>query len=109
MNWETFKPEEHTNPFSDPKMPSYDEIPEEFKRYSNSKWSKFFNDMFFIGIQELELKPNKGIDKDKALNHLRLWARSFEPKHEHKEAAFAYMASIWFKDVKYKRKERNTL
>ena len=106
MNWEIFKPQEQDNPFATPEMPKYDEIPEEFKKlYSNNKWNKLFIDMFYSGLSELKLKPKKGIDESTAWNHLRLWAGSYEPKHEHKVAAFAYMASIWFEDVKYERKK----
>ena len=104
MNWETFKPQKYDNPFTTPEMPKYDEIPEKFKEFNlNNKWNKLFNDMFFSGLSELELKPKKGINEKTAWVHLRLWAGSFESKHNHKEAAFAYMASIWFEDVKYKK------
>jgi hypothetical protein len=103
MNWETFKPQEETNPFATPEMPKYDEIPEEFKRHNGSKWNQLFNDMFYSGLSEMKTKPKKGIDSGTAWDHLHLWASSFEPKHEHKEAAFAYMASIWFDSVTYKK------
>ena len=104
MIWETFKPQEQDNPFATPKMPEYNEIPDEFKNfYLNNKWKQLFNDMFYSGLSELKLKPRKGIDESTAWNHLYLWAVSYEPKHEHKVAAFAYMASIWFEDVKYKK------
>lgn len=78
-------------------MPAYKDIPDEFKRASN-KWNQLFNDMFFSGISELTLKPKDGIDAKKAWRHLRAFAGSFEPKHEHKEAAFAYLCSQWFSD-----------
>jgi len=102
MDWESFQPSENENPFATPEMPGYDEIPKEFKDFnSRNKWNRLFGDMFFSGLSKLELKPKKGIDSVKAWNHLSSWARSFSPKHEHKTAAFAYMASIWFEDVKY--------
>jgi len=101
MNWIEFKPEKLTNPFSTPTMPSYDEIPKEFKGWNQKKWNRLFNDMFFSGIKIIEFIPKSNIGAEDAWAHLRLWASSFEPKHEHKEAAFAYMASVWFDDIKY--------
>lgn len=83
-------------------MPKYEDIPEEFLHWSpNDKWQKFFGDMFYHGIKIVELKPKDGIDGQDALRHLRVIAGSFEPKHEHKEAAVAYLASQWFNDIVY--------
>jgi hypothetical protein len=78
-------------------IPRYDEIPDEFRR-GHTKWNKLFSEMFFCGLRKLNLVPNDGVDADKAWAHLRTISGSFEPKHEHKEAAFAYLASQWFKD-----------
>lgn len=78
-------------------MPKYSEVPEEFQGNS-SKWNRFFSDMFYRGIKNADLKPKEGIDKDKAMRHIRCVAGSFEPKHEHKEAAVAYLMSLWFDD-----------
>jgi len=49
--------------------------------------------------------PNDGIDQNKALRHIKAILGSFEPKHEHKEAAAAYLLSLWFKSVKYAKGE----
>ena len=78
-------------------MPAYEDIPEEFRR-GHTKWNGFFNDMFFSGIKNLNLIPKEGIDHKAALCHIKALSGSFEPKHEHKEAAVAYLMSIWFQD-----------
>ena len=94
-----------SNPFSTPSMPEYKDIPDEFKNFnSTSKWNRFFDDMFFSGVQDLVLFPKENIDDDRAFRHLMLWARSFEPSHEHKSAAFAYVMSLWFDDVKWNKR-----
>ena len=78
-------------------MPEWSDIPQEFKGHG-SKWNRFFSDMFFSGISSADLQPNEGIEADVALRHIRVISGSFEPKHEHKEAAVAYLMSQWFKD-----------
>ena len=78
-------------------LPPYAEIPDEFKR-GNGKWNKFQRDWFFGGLASENLIPGEGIDKRAALRHLGAIQGSFEPKHEHKEAAVAYLASKWFTD-----------
>jgi hypothetical protein len=84
-------------------MPLYSEIPDEFKRHNGTVWNRLFSDMFYCGLTNLEAKPKDGIDADKAWTHLRVISRSFEPKHEHKEAAFAYLASQWFESATWER------
>lgn len=83
-------------------MPKYDEIPKEF-RYGSNKWNKFFNDMFFSGIKNLKLIPREGVNQNKAIRHIRTIAGSFEPQHEHKEAAIAYLMDQWFSDGSWER------
>ena len=87
-------------------IPKYEDIPEEYKKsYSKDKhiekMKKLFNVSFFLGLKSLTLVPNEGIDKDKAWQHIRCIMGSFEPKHEHKEAACVYMLSEWFKDAEW--------
>lgn len=82
-------------------MPPYEEIPKEFKSSSNP-WDRFFSDWFFGGIELVDAIPMEGIDKKKALRHLGTICKSFEPKHEHKAAAVAYLASLWFASIEYK-------
>lgn len=78
-------------------MPPMQDIPEQFTR-RNSNFHSFFNDLFFQGprIKNLEMIPRSGVDPEEAFQALRVIASSFAPKHEHKEAAFTYLAHEWF-------------
>ena len=86
-------------------MPAQADIPDEFRRHSN-RWNRLFSDWFFLGLESLELTPKEGVDKAKALRHIRAVMGSFEPKHEHKEAAVAYLLNEWFVDEKHVAKKR---
>ena len=81
-------------------LPPMEEIPEEFK-HSSGKWNIIFSQWFFIGISEgTEFFPKEDVDGDKAVRHVVSIMRSFEPKHEHKEAGCAYLLSQWVDDIK---------
>lgn len=83
-------------------MPDPETIPE-----IPHRWVEFQRAWFFGGLEDLKLKPAPGIDLDAALRHLHCIQGSYEPKHEHKEAAVAYLASIWFTEKSsWKRKKR---
>lgn len=90
-------------------MPPAEKIPDEFRdpnevRYN--KWGELFNSWFFGGIDaNVTLDPHAGIDVNLAWRHLRAIAGSYEPKHEYKQAAVAYLLSLWFDDVHYAEKE----
>lgn len=84
-------------------MPPYKDIPDDYKR-GHTKWNKLFNDWFFGGLKSLDVAPKKGIDKQKALTHIRAIMVSFEPQHEHKEAGVAYLMSEWFEDAQWSKK-----
>jgi hypothetical protein len=74
-------------------MPKMHQIPEEFTR-EICPWVKFQQRWFYKGLDEFPTaKP--GIDQQQAKIHLALIQKSFEPKHEHKQAAVAYLASTW--------------
>jgi hypothetical protein len=89
-------------------MPLYKDIPAEFKDWNNqTKWNKFFNICFFVGADNIKYIPNKGIDTEKALKQIRVIMSSWEPKHEHKEAAVAYLLSLWFKDITYEPRKKS--
>ena len=75
-------------------MPAYKDIPDEFKRGA-SPWCQWQSDWFFKGLSALPT-ARSGIDGKRAMRHLATIQRSFEPAHEHKEAAVAYLASQWF-------------
>jgi hypothetical protein len=80
-------------------MPRYEDIPEEFKSSSN-KWCGIASRWFFKGLPKTTVfKPKEGVDTNKALRHLGAIQGSFEPKHEHKEAAVAYLMSQWFDNI----------
>jgi len=87
-------------------MPKYDEIPKQFKSERSSWGNKLFNDMFYSGLSKLELTPKPDIDPKKAFRHIRAIMGSFQPKHEHKEAAIAMLFEEWFEKADWERKER---
>ena len=76
-------------------LPPMDAIPAEFQR-GNSEWNRFISDWFFRGLKTYP-EPREGVDFELALKNLKCVIGSFEPKHEHKEAGAAYLASLWFK------------
>jgi hypothetical protein len=80
-------------------IPSYSQIPAEFKGRSN-KWCQLFSQIFFSGGKGVKLTPKEGVDHTKALRAIRAIMVSFDPSHEHKEAACAYLFSEWFEDWK---------
>jgi hypothetical protein len=73
-------------------------LPEAPRDFPNrQKWERFQSDWFGGGLKDVrDLKPKAGIDKTKALRHLKCIQGSFEPKHEDKVSAVAYLASLWF-------------
>ncbi len=76
-------------------MPTMEEIPEEFKGlFSDHPWVRWQASWFFDGLKAIP-DAKKGIDQDLAMRHLATLNRSMEPKHEHKQAAVAYLASLW--------------
>jgi len=86
-------------------MPPYSEIPQEFKD-GHTKWNNLFSDWFFSGLSSLSITPKEGIKLEDARRHLHCVMGSFEPKHEHKEAACAYLMSLWFEDAKWEKKKQ---
>lgn len=79
--------------------PAYEDIPAEFKRHEGTPWNRLVSRWFFQGVQDVKWDAKPGIDPTMALRHLKCILHSYEPKHEHKEAAVAYLASLWFKRV----------
>lgn len=74
-------------------LPAYKEIPDEFKRDSNP-WCRWQSEWFFKGLEKMPT-AKEGIDQGEAMRHLSAIQKSFEPGHEHKMAAVAYLASLW--------------
>lgn len=87
-------------------MPPMEAIPDEFKNWHGTEWNRLFADWFYSGLKSLDLTPQPGIDKDAALRHIKTVMGSWEPKHEHKEAAVAYLLSLWFTDPKWTKAEQ---
>lgn len=83
-------------------LPPMKDIPEEFKRWSGTKWNKVVSDWFYKGIEGAVWTPKEGVETKKALAAIRCCIGSFEPAHEHKEAGCAYLLSQWFENVTYK-------
>ena len=83
-------------------MPEHNDIPKEFRDWnSRNKWLKFQEHWFFYGLNEdFETYPKAGIDPEKAFRHLKTIQGSYQPKHEHKAAAVAFLASLWFEGYK---------
>jgi hypothetical protein len=82
-----------------PLMPPVEDIPEEFADYDND-WNRFVKDWFYQGIagDKFPLEPKENVDILAAVRHVVTILRSFEPKHEYKLAATAYLLSIWFEN-----------
>lgn len=82
-------------------MPRYDAVPDNFKRM-NDPYASFISSWFFSGISQPELarlRPREGVNQSKALAAIGTIMRSFEPKHEHKEAGCAFLLHAWFELV----------
>ncbi len=75
-------------------LPPYEDIPDEFTS-GRSPWVKWQREWFFNGISKIP-EPKEGIDTNLAMANLACVQGSFAPKHEHKEAGVAYLASLWF-------------
>ena len=64
------------------------------------RWAHFADTWFARGADAALLHPRPGIDKTKALRHLKCIMGSYEPKHEHKMSAVAYLLGLWFEKGK---------
>lgn len=78
-------------------LPPMEKIPQEFKA-GHSRWNDLIGKWFFHGIKKLEVMPREGVDRVKALRHVKACMASWEPKHQHKEAGCAYLMSQFFED-----------
>ena len=86
-------------------MPKYETLPEEFRRHNGNDYCRAISSWFFSGakgtadgliIDNMKFTAKPGVDRAKALAAIKAVLGSFEPKHEHKEAACAFMLSEWF-------------
>lgn len=85
-------------------LPAWDNIPDQFKNMNViTFWNKFVSIWFFGGLTKEIIDmilPKDGVDKNKALRAIAAILKSWEPKHEHKEAGAAYLMSEWFVEPK---------
>ena len=82
-------------------LPEWDSIPDEFKGHGRTAWNEFV-DLWFTpsGLPEdAAFHGRPGIDAEKAFRHLSTCMRSFQPKHQHKMAGCAYLASCFFEKI----------
>jgi len=80
-------------------MPPMSAIPEDFQSMNDrTDWNKFVSYWFFQGnpMEVWNLYARPDIDAEAAWRHLKAIMRSYEPKHEHKSAAVAWLMSRWF-------------
>lgn len=76
-------------------VPLDEEIPE-----VDPKWLELQRRWFYEGLPgQTEFHCVEGVDGEKAFRHLAVVNSTYAIKHEHKERAFAYLASRWFTDV----------
>jgi hypothetical protein len=83
-------------------MPVMEAIPEDYPR--KYEWQDFITQWFFFGWEKATTKywlyTHPEIDGNKAIRHIRAVIGSYEPKHQHKEAATAWLMSRWFGGIR---------
>lgn len=85
-------------------MPVYEDIPSEFHK-CNSPWSTLASAWFYEGLdKDARFYAKDGIDAQKAVKHVHTIMRSWQPKHEHRIAACAYLLSLWFDKIEFPTK-----
>ena len=82
-------------------IPPASTIPAEFWRPSGTWDDALFNGLFFGGCANVRFYPARGIDAELAYRHVTAIMRSWEPKHEHKQAACRYLFTQWFDKVEW--------
>ena len=78
-------------------IPEWQDLPEQF-RDGNSGFEELASHACFNCV---ELKPEVvrvDVDLSAANRQLSAVSRSFEPAHQHKEAALAYLLSLWLRE-----------
>lgn len=86
-------------------LPEWSEIPEAFREGDDPEvapWEELQRLWFFAGVGvDAKFYLSEGVDGNEAIRHLSAIQRSFEPKHEHKVAGVAWLASLWFEAVRW--------
>lgn len=86
-------------------LPNWNEIPEEYKCRSHAM-AILVRRWFFNGLPKSSIfTPRKGVDKLKALAHIKVCMLSWDPSHEHKEAGCAYLLDLFFKQISISENE----
>jgi len=79
-------------------MPEWPEIPKRLKSRTNA--NGIVSTWFFNGLDPKTVFHTKeGIDFKMAIRQIRACMRSFDPKHEHKEAGVAFLLEQFFDGV----------
>lgn len=82
------------------KMPTWEDIPEEFKKSSGNIWCDFAERVFFSGGSFKGFTPKKDADVTKAIRFFRANLCSFSSQHEHKVATAGYILSLTYEEPK---------
>lgn len=75
-------------------LPAWEDIPEDFKDHYNP-WCRDVQALFFKGSTKRPLRAKDGVSPEKMSRHISACLRSYQPKHEHKEAGVAWLLSQW--------------
>lgn len=79
-------------------LPPMDVIPADYPHRRD--WERFQHAWFSGTLPaDCQMEPADGIDAQAAGRHLTVLQTSYEPKHQHKVAAVAWLASRWFARV----------
>lgn len=89
-------------------MPDADTARTWLEEQGRDAWQlKFQQDWMFRGVEDLQFIPRDGswtqVEVDRAFVHLGAIQASYAPKHEHKEAAIAFLVGQWFEFGRWKR------
>lgn len=80
-------------------LPKREDIPKEYWNMNSGKQDVFLR-WFYRGLPKVtEFVPREDVDPNDALKHIRAIMTSWEPKHEHKNAACSYLLDLWFEKV----------
>lgn len=88
-------------------MPEHDDIPERWREADESDWQvRLWRNLMFRGLTDIQLAPRDKswgqVEVDRAWTHLQAILGSFAPKHQHKEAALAFLTDRWFEAIRWK-------
>lgn len=89
------EPQKEINPFDGVTELMPADIPDEFYGSCNA-YAKHAQTWFSQGIAKSGLRAKSGINSTNAIRHMAIIMHSWDPKHEDKIAAVAYLMSQWF-------------